>query len=174
MGYGPRVHLFPCICLLGSAAGQCHVLQLAEKQRWWEVAVRETVPIKPDFTDIILSAIKKKKKQTSPGAGSNKFKMKKAFKGEDQAKEPWQSNLSWFFSRGCAAVKYDYFFWPKQSDSVENSPGFSIPKGYLCMLSNLYCANRAWQGLTPSIPREKRKRKRKKILFTKRKGWGGQ
>lgn len=173
MGYGPRVHLFLCICLLGSAAGLCHVLQLAEKQRWWEVAVRETVTIKPDFTDIILSAIKKKKIQHPQEQWAVSSKWKKPSRARTKQKSP-DSPTCRGFSRGCAAVKYDYFFWPKQSDSVENSPGFSIPKGYLCMLSNLYCANRAWQGLTPSVPREKRKRKRKKILFTKRKGWGGQ
>lgn len=77
------------------------------------------------------------------------------------------------FSTGCAAVKYDYFFWPKPSDSVENSPGFSIPKGYLCMLSNLYCANRAWQGLPTSMREREGKKKKKKTLFTKRRGRRG-
>lgn len=40
------------------------------------------------------------------------------------------------------------------------------------MLSNLYCANRAWQGLTPSIPREKRKRKEKYYLQSEREKGG--
>lgn len=62
--------------------------------------------------------------------------MTKGFKDNNQAKEPWQPNLSWF-SRGCGGVKYDYFFWPQQSDSAENSSGYSIPEGYHGTLSNL-------------------------------------
>lgn len=137
MGYGPQLHLFQWISLLGSAR-QHHVRACN-----WEVMGRKWFERQQRSSLISWILFQQPfKNQTSPptlseGEEARSWKMTKGFKDKNQAKEPWQPNLSWF-SRGCSGVKYDYFFWPQQSDSVENSSGYSIPEGYLCTLSNLY------------------------------------
>lgn len=105
MGYGPQLHLFQWISLLGSAR-EYHVRACNR-----EVSGLRDSSDHPWFHAYYSSSqLKIKHWHYIERQKAISWKMTKGFKDKNQAKEPWKPNLSWFI-RGCGSVKYDFFFF---------------------------------------------------------------